>query len=135
MMTREDLESYLLRLGIEFEELEDGMWMLRSSGAPPVVLQASPPVLLLRLKVLSLPPEQLNDARILPLYRTLLELNAEDIVHGSYGIEGGDVILSDALDYETVDFVGLRSSFESLLLAASSHMPRLAELVLVEHGG
>lgn len=135
MATREDLESYLIRLGVEYEEVDDGMWLLRSAeGGPPVVLQASPPVLVLRLKVLEL-PAKVDQVRLLPLYRRLLELNAADIVHGSYGIEGGDVILSDALEFETLEFQELRSSYESLLFAASSHWPGLAELVLVAHEG
>jgi hypothetical protein len=128
-MTREDLESYLLRLGLEHEEVEDGMWLLRPADGPAIVAQASPPVLLLRLKMLELPIPA-EDSRLLPLYRRLLELNASDIVHGSYGLDGDDVILSEALDSDRLDFEGLRSSYESMLFAATSHMADLAELVM-----
>jgi hypothetical protein len=134
MVTKEDLESYFLRLGVDYEEIEEGMWLLRSQDGPPVVVQMSPPVVVLRLKVLEL-PENADDARLLPFYRRLLELNATDIVHGSYGIEEGDVILSDALASETLDFEELRSSYESLLLAAASHTQGLAELAMVVHEG
>lgn len=134
MMTREDLESYLLRLGLEYEEVEDGMWLLRPEDGPAIVVQTSPPVLLLRLKVLELPsPTEAH--RLLPLYRRLLELNASDIVHGSYGLDGDDVILSDALDSDRLDFERLRSSYESMLYAATSHMAELAELVMAAHEG
>lgn len=134
MMTREDLESYLLRLGLEYEEVEDGMWLLRPEDGPAIVIQTSPPVLLLRLKVLELPsPTEAH--RLLPLYRRLLELNASDIVHGSYGLDGDDVILSDALDSDRLDFERLRSSYESMLYAATSHMAELAELVMAAHEG
>jgi hypothetical protein len=59
----------------------------------------------------------------------MLELNATDIVHGSYGIEAQEIVLSDALELETLDFVELRSSYESLTMAASSHLPELAAIV------
>ena len=93
----------------------------------------SPPLVVLRLKVMDLPVGE--DARCASLYRRLLELNATDIVHGSYGIEGNEVVLSDALDLESLDFSELRSSYESLALAATSHTPKLVELVAVAQEG
>ena len=65
----------------------------------------------------------------------VVELNATELVHGSYGIEERDVVLTDALDLETLDFEEFRSSYESLIFAASSHLPGLAELILVAHEG
>jgi hypothetical protein len=129
MMTREDLESYLIRMEHDFEEIEESMWRIESDneGAPVVVIYA-PPVAVLRLKVMNL-PDVADDTRLTPLYRRLLELNATDIVHGSYGIEAQEVVLSDALELETMDFVELRSSYESMTMAASSHLPELAGIV------
>ncbi|MFS8638845.1 MAG: YbjN domain-containing protein [Gemmatimonadota bacterium] len=134
MPTRDDLESYLIRLGVDYEEIEDGLWVLRSTDGLAVVVQSSPPVVVLRLKVLSI-PEEADSARQLALYRRLLELNATELVHGSYGIEERDVVLTDALDLETLDFEEFRSSYESLIFAATSHLPGLAELILVAHEG
>ena len=129
MMTREDLESYLIRMEHDFEEIEESMWRIHSDeGDAPVVLTYTPPLIVLRLKVMNL-PEGVDDARLAPLYRRMLELNATDIVHGSYGIEAQEVVLSDALELETLDFSELRSSFESLTMAASSHLPELAAIV------
>src|SRR5690606_10574454 len=111
---REDLESYLMRLGVDIEELEPDMWLIESNGeAPRIVVHYSPPVVVLRLKVMDLPPGS-DDGRYGALYRRLLELNATDIVHGSYGIEADEVVLSDALELESLDFNELRSSYESL---------------------
>ena len=132
MITREDLENFLFRLGAEVDELEEGLWVLRTSDgeAAPVVVNYSPPLVLLRLKVMDL-PEARDGARLSDFYRRLLELNASDIVHGSYGIDGNDVVLSDALQLETLDFHVLQSSYESMVLAASSHVKGLAALVPV----
>ena len=45
MLTREDLESYLLRMeDLESEEIDEGMFLVRSrTGALPVVINYSPP--------------------------------------------------------------------------------------------
>jgi len=132
MVTREDLESYLIRLGGEQEEVEDGMWVVRPSDAgAAVVVNHTGPLVLLRVKIMDLPRG--DDASLAPLFRRLLELNANDLVHGSYGIEEGEVVLSDAMELEALDFVELRSSFESLVMAASSHPAQLAELVPAGH--
>ena len=133
-MTREEVESYLLRMGLDYDEVEDGFWVIRSSpDGPQVVANYSPPLLLLRLKVMDLPDEA--ESKLVALYRKLLELNAGDILHGSYGIDDGEVVLSDALELETMDFGELRSSFESMALAAQTHRPQLIELVPVPQEG
>src|SRR5690606_7001480 len=129
MTSREDIESYLIRMDADFEEVDDSMWVIRpAAGATPVVVDYTPPLVVLRLKVMDLPADP-DHTRLAGFYRRLLELNARHILHGSYGIEAQEVILSDALELEDLDFSELRSSYESLVLAASSHLPDLAGLV------
>jgi hypothetical protein len=133
-MSPEDLESLLIRMEAEYEEIADGMWLVKGDGGTaPVVVHHSPPVVLLRLKVMDLPRGE--DDRLAGFFRHLLELNATDLLHGSYGIDEDDVILSDALGLETLDFEELRGSYESLVLAASTHLPKLAELAPTAHEG
>ncbi len=135
MTTRDDIESYLIRMDVDYEEIEESMWVIRTpEGSAPVVVDYSPPLVLLRLKVMDLPADA-DDSRLAGFYRRMLELNAGDIVHGSYGIEAQEVILSDALELEDLDFSELRSSYESMMLAASSHLPALAGLVPVAQEG
>jgi hypothetical protein len=132
MMTREDLESYLIRMELQYEEIEECLWVVKSSeDGPSIVVNYAPPVVVMRLKVLDL-PEGADDARLAPLYRRLLEMNATDIVHGSYGIESTEVVLSDALLLETLDFGELRSSYESMMVAATGHRTEL--MAIVEQG-
>jgi hypothetical protein len=133
MISKEDLESYLLRMGVEHEEVDENMWLIKPHETTQVVVNFTPPVVLLRLKVMELPRAQ--NGMLAPFYRRLLELNASDIVHGSYGIEENDVVLSDALELEDLDYSELRSSYESMVLAASSHVSELAELIPVAHEG
>ena len=79
--------------------------------------------MILRLRVMEEPAE--SDRRT-GLFRQLLELNASDLVRGSYGIEGDHVVLTDVLDLEHLDFSEFESSFDSLTLALSSHLSALA---------
>lgn len=136
MTTREDIESYLMRLDVEYDEVDDGMWVIRGDAetSTAIVVSYSPPLVVLRLKVMDLPAGG-EDTRCVNLFRRLLELNATDIVHGSYGIEGDEVVLSHALALENLDFSELRSSYESLTLATTSHTPKLVELVAVGQEG
>lgn len=126
MVTREDLESFFIRMDVEYEEVEQGMYLVRgrNSGLPVVVNHADA-LLLIRMKVMDLHEVGRDSSEF---YRTLLELNATDIVHGAYGIEDDELILSDTLELETLDFFELRASMESMELAASGHMERIRAL-------
>ena len=130
MVTREDLESFLIRMDLDWDEVDEGMFLLQSPSGD-VVLHLSDPVLLLRLKVMDLPD---HEPHMWKMYRVLLELNATDIVHGAYGIEEGELILSDTLELETLDFEELQASVESLQYAASSHLNRIRTLSGAESG-
>jgi hypothetical protein len=83
---------------------------------------------------MDLPPDA-ADSRLSGLYRKLPDLTAADIRHGSYGIEENEVVLSDALELETLDFQELRSSYESMVYAASSHLQQLVDLINVPQEG
>ena len=126
MLTREDLESYLIRMDVDYEEIAEGMYLVRAGDERlPVVVHHSPPLLFLRLKVMDLAQVQGHRE---DLYRTLLELNASDLVHGAYGLEADELVLSHTLELEALPFPEFQASFESILLAASSHMGRIQSL-------
>jgi len=126
MVTREDLESFLIRMDLHWEEVDDGMYLVRGRNSGlPMVLNHADNLLLIRLKVMDMPPEGPADTT---LYRTLLQWNATDVVHGAYGIEDGELILSDTLELATLDIHELQASMESIELAASSHMEQIRSL-------
>ena len=124
MVTREDLESFLIRMDMDWNEVDEGMFLVQSPSGG-VVVHFSDPVLLVRLKVMDLPN---SDSDLAELYRALLELNATDIVHGAYGIEDGELILTDTLELQNLDFEELQASVESLQFAAASHLGRIKVL-------
>lgn len=126
MISREDLEQFIARLeseGVQSREVQPGLWVLTSTpDAAEVVVHFNPPVLVLRVKVMQLGPGNKREQ----LYRHLLELNASDLVHGSYGVDGDSVVLSDALELEDLDYSEFLASYDSLMLALASHLSTLA---------
>jgi hypothetical protein len=56
----------------------------------------------------------------------LLEYNARDLVHGSYGVEGDHVVLTDTLELTNLDYSEFEASVDSLTLALASHAGTLA---------
>jgi hypothetical protein len=128
MVTTEDIESFLIRMDLEYEEVAEGMYLVRSRADNfPIVVNHSPPLVIVRMKVMDLP------ANVGPsLYRTLLELNATDLVHGAYGIEENELILSHTFLLETLDFQELQAALESVQMAASAHMEQIRTLAPVE---
>ena len=128
MVTKEDIESFLDRLsaeGTEQSEVDDGIWVIKPGGAidADVVVNYAPPVVLLRVKVMDLPADESAAAT---LSRRLLELNATDLVHGSYGIEGDSIVLTEALELAHLDYEEFLASFEGMTLALASHLRELA---------
>ena len=126
MVTREDIESFLSRLDrgtIESTEVEPNLWIARTADDAEVVVHFAPPVVLLRVRVMELPQAEPRRGE---LFRQLLELNARDLVHGSYGLEGDHVVLTDTLELENLDYSEFESSFDSLTLALASHLGALA---------
>ena len=127
MLTKEDIESFLNRLGAEgasYSEVEPGLWIVRPSGELDfsVVVHFLPPVVLLRVKVMNLPTKA--DA-VATLGRRLLELNATDLVHGSYGIEKDSIVITEALELSHLDYEEFLAAYESITVSLASHLREL----------
>jgi len=123
MTTREDVRAYLDRLELAVEPAAEDMWLVRTTEEAELVVHYAPPVLVLRVRVMPLPSDP---GRSAALCRQLLEYNARDLVHGSYGIEGDIVVLTDALLLADLDFTEFEASVDSLALALASHLSALA---------
>jgi hypothetical protein len=127
MVTREDIESFLDRLsneGASYSEQEPGLWLVRPGGALDiaVVVHYSPPVVVFRVKVMDLPADE---GRVATLSRRLLQLNASDLVHGSYGIERESIVITEALELSHLDYEEFLAAYEGIVLALASHLPQL----------
>lgn len=126
MTSREDLEQFFVRMaadGVTSKEVKEGLWLLSAGpDTPEVAVQYNPPVVVLRVRVMQLTPGNQKAE----LYKHLLQLNATDLLHGSYGIDGDSIVLSDALELENLDLSEFQASYDSMMLALASHLATLA---------
>ena len=125
MRSREDIESYLTRAEVPFEEVgDDGLWLLHDSGlGENIAIKATDSLLLFRVKVLEL--SEVTDAAA--LYESLLRLNASDLVHGAYGISDGAVVLTCTLQMENLDYNELQAVLDDFSLALANHYEQLTK--------
>ena len=129
MRTREDIESYLMRSNLSFKSLreEEGedIWLVRAdSSGENIVISLSGSLVLFRVKVLELDSVEEPKA----LYEKLLELNASDMVHGSYGIADDAVVLTAGMILETLDYNEFQGTVDDLTLALTNHYEMLSLL-------
>jgi hypothetical protein len=128
MISREDLESFLIRTEMDHREIGEAMWLVDPvkdavEDHPAVVVSLSPPLVIFRASIGTAPD---GDHAQLNLFKKLLKLNATDLVHGAYGLEDDEVILTDALELQDLDYSEFLASLESLSLAVTSHAEQLA---------
>jgi len=103
MLTKEDIESFLNRLsadGASYSEVEPGLWIVRPSGELDfsVVVHYSPPNVLLRVKVMTLPTN---------------------------GIEQDSIVMTEALELSHLDYEEFLAAYESITVALASHLREL----------
>jgi hypothetical protein len=130
MRTEKDVEAYLRELGRRYRAVDDqpGTFVVESSARmPPVAVRVDPPLVVVRVHVGDVPRDVPRDAS--DLLRQLLELNARQLVHASYGLDGDHVVLSSALELENLDFNELQATLDEIDLALTQELPGLVSRV------
>jgi len=123
MKGRDDIESYLLRMDLPYEEIGQDTWMINTGQKDRnLVVRLAAPVAVFRTKVMDVPGADRE-----ALFRLLLELNTADLLHAAYGIEGNTIVLSDALELENLDFNEFQATVEDMTMAAANHTAKLAK--------
>jgi hypothetical protein len=123
MKTAADVQAYLLKMELPYEEPREGTWLVSGlDGVENLVITLAGPVLVFRVKVMDIPRGHREE-----LFRTLLELNATEMMHGAYGIEGESVVIMDALQLENLDYNEFAATVDDITLAVASHHTRLAK--------
>jgi hypothetical protein len=124
MKSAEDIESYLLQMGVTYEAAKPGIWVLQIGGQGRLAVSIAGPVVAFRLKVMDLPAQGREE-----LYRALLELNTTEMVHGAFGLEGEAVVVVHALELENLDFNEFQAVIDDMTMVASKHYPFLSKFV------
>src|SRR2546430_11063374 len=112
-----------MNMELPSEEPREGTYVVSGlDGLDNLVITLAGPVLVFRVKVLEIPSSHREE-----LFRTLLELNATEMMHGAYGIEGDSVVIMDALQLENLDYNEFAATVDDITLAVASHHGRLAK--------
>jgi Tir chaperone family protein CesT len=91
---------------------------------PPIAVRVDPPLVVIRVHIGDIDRGSNQEA----LYRKLLELNARQLVHASYGIDDGHLVLSSALELENLDFNELQATLDEIDLVLAQQLPELARM-------
>jgi hypothetical protein len=118
------VEEYLIDLGISYQELSKGAWLIEdeAKGVPKMVVSHSDPIVIVRADVMPIPETRREE-----LFTKLLRLNGSDFLHGAYALDGGEIVALDTIEYETMDKNEFRASIEAMAFALSQHYPLLSQ--------
>jgi hypothetical protein len=123
MNIKEKIESYFIELNVPYERKGDNLWIIsdedRSLQNVAVTLEES--VVTITINVMQVPKDKNEE-----LFKKLLTLNATDLIHGAYAIEGNTIVLIDTLEGETLDLKELQASLDAISLALTQHYKVLA---------
>jgi hypothetical protein len=122
-MTENKVEQYLIELMLTYREVSKNLWYLDDAehGLQGVAVMLAEPLVVFRVVVMDAPKENR-----LELFTKLLELNANDVVHGAYALEKNNIVLIDTLEYDTMDYGEFRATLDAFSLALTQHYPLLS---------
>jgi hypothetical protein len=118
MMSPDKLESYLVRLSLTFQRGGPATWVIADpqKGLDNLLVALADPLVIMRMNVMPAPAKGRER-----FYEELLRLNASDMVHGAYAIEGNGVIIIDTLESDTMDIEEFEASLDAIGLAVAQH--------------
>jgi hypothetical protein len=124
MISKEKLEGYLMKLSLTFQEAGANSWLVRDpeKGLEDLLVMIVDSHVIMRVNVMKVP-----EARKASLFEELLRLNATDMVHGAYGIDGSTIIIIDSLELETMDLEEFQASIDAIGLALAQHYRLLSK--------
>jgi hypothetical protein len=122
-MSQNKIEQYLIDLMYSYREVGNNLWLLEDPehSLEGVAVVYSDPLVIVSIPVMDAPRQKREE-----FFTQLLTLNAKDLIHGAYGLEGDKVILIDTLEYETLDFTEFRATLDAFSLALTQHYPILS---------
>jgi hypothetical protein len=128
MRSVEDVEAYLGKMNRRYESLDDqpGTYLVHGeSNMPPAALRVDPPLVVLRVHVGDIEGDPSSNGE---LFQKLLVLNAKSLVHTSFGVEDGQIVLVAALELQKLDYDELAATLEEIDVTLAQQVGSLAEL-------
>lgn len=117
------IESYLINLGLTYEEIGENTWILNDpeNGLEQVAVAVNEPLVVVRVKVMGVPKHKREE-----FFLKLLQINGSDLIHGAYAVVENDVILIDTLNYETMDLEDFQATIDAISMALTEHYSLLS---------
>ena len=128
MRTLHDVEAYLEKMNRRFSPVDDqpGTFLVHGNGnMPPCALRVDPPLVVLRVHVGDIDGDDASNGS---LYKKLLSINAKSLVHTSFGIEDGKIVLVSALELENLDYNELAATLDEIDVTLAQQVGGLSEL-------
>jgi len=118
MTLKDKLEGYFIDLNVQYDQKENNLWVITDleRSLQNVLVSIDDQIVTVTVNVMDVPANS-NEK----FYEKLLILNATDMIHGAYGIEGKSIVLVDTLEGETLDIEELQASLDSIGLALTQH--------------
>ena len=122
-MAENKIEQYLIDLKYNYQEVKPNFWLLddEEHDLEGVAVMYDDPLVIIEVQVMDAPTEKREE-----FFAKLLELNAGDMIHGAYGLDGGKVIIINTLEYDSLDYAEFRASLDAISLALTQHYPILS---------
>ena len=120
----EIIDEYLLRSGLEYDALDEGLWVIHDEDdqLDNIILTWSPPIVVFRVKLMDAPTDSVKRAE---LFEELLRLNASDMIAGAYALEGESIVATETLQSENLDFNEFQAGIDGLTMALTEHYATL----------
>jgi hypothetical protein len=124
MDAKEKLEGYFTKLGLTYQQIADDTWVVTDddAGVHQVVVMVDDPIVVVRVTVMPLPQKNRE-----PFFETVLRMNARDLVHIAYAVEGEHLILSNSFLLETLDLEEIQAAVDEFGLALIQHYSILSK--------
>jgi hypothetical protein len=100
-------------------------------GQPLIAIRMATPVLVVQVEIGAAPVDA--PALEAGLFRRLLELNSSDMLHAAYGLERNMIVLSSALELDSLDLNELEAVLADMDMALAEHVPTLRQMA--DHKG
>jgi len=124
MNAKDKLEGFFIKLGLTYQQIAEDTWVVtdEESGVHQVVVMYDDPIIVVRVTVMALPDKNRE-----AFFETILRMNASDLVHSAYAVEGEHLILSNSFLLETLDFEELQAVIDEFGLALIQHYSILSK--------
>jgi len=117
-MDENKIEQFLIDLKYSYREVKPNLWLLDDTehDLEGIAVMYADPLVIIEVQVMDVPETKREE-----FFAKLLELNAGDMIRGSYGLQGDKIVINATLEYKSLDFQEFRATMDAISLALTQH--------------